>query len=66
MVDKEADQYTTTNALRVLMASSSSKTALKTFSLANDVLEVSQKDEIFEFDAAANRAVYNAAPWSKE
>ncbi|KAF8511322.1 JAB1/Mov34/MPN/PAD-1 ubiquitin protease-domain-containing protein [Gautieria morchelliformis] len=48
------------------MASSSSKTALKTFSLANDILEVSQKDEMFEFDAAANRAVYNAAPWGKD
>ncbi|KAF8583465.1 Mov34-domain-containing protein [Ramaria rubella] len=47
------------------MASSSS-TALKTFSLTNDILEVSQQDEIFKYDSAANRAVYNAAPWSKD
>lgn len=49
-----------------MAASSSSKTALKTFSLENDILEVSQQDEIFKFDSAANRAVYNAAPWNNK
>ncbi|KAF8510517.1 Mov34-domain-containing protein [Hysterangium stoloniferum] len=45
---------------------SSSNTALKTFSLANDIANISQQDEIFKYDAAANRAAYEAAPWGKD
>ncbi|TDL24536.1 Mov34-domain-containing protein [Rickenella mellea] len=43
-----------------------SRTALQTFSLENDILEVSPQDEIFRFDSNANREIVNAAPWKKD
>jgi COP9 signalosome complex subunit 5 len=46
--------------------SSSSSTALKTFSLANDVLEVSAEDQIYKYDVEANRRINREAPWTKE
>ena len=44
----------------------SSSTALKTFSLANDILEVSPQDEIYRFDPAANAKLNRESPWTKE
>jgi COP9 signalosome complex subunit 5 len=44
----------------------SSNTAFKTFSLANDILTIPPEDEIFKFDADANRKLNREAPWSKE
>jgi COP9 signalosome complex subunit 5 len=44
----------------------SSSTALKTFSLANDILNVSPQDEIYKFDAEANKRINREAPWSKD
>lgn len=46
--------------------SSSSRTALQTFSLTNEILEVSQQDEIYRFDVEANKRINREAPWSKE
>ncbi|KAJ7914846.1 JAB1/Mov34/MPN/PAD-1 ubiquitin protease-domain-containing protein [Mycena leptocephala] len=46
--------------------SSSSSTALKTFSLANDVLEVSAEDQIYKYDVEANRRINREAPWTKD
>jgi COP9 signalosome complex subunit 5 len=45
---------------------SSSGLALKSFSLANDVLEVSPQDAIYRFDAEGNKKILAEAPWSKE
>jgi COP9 signalosome complex subunit 5 len=39
---------------------------LKTFSLANNIVEVSPQDEIYRFNAEANKAIVAEAPWSKE
>jgi len=47
------------------MASSSS-TALKTFSLENDILEVSPQDEIYRYDHEANKVILREEPWKKE
>lgn len=47
------------------MASSSS-TAFKTFSLTNDVVEVSPQDEIYRFDPEANRTLNREQPWARE
>lgn len=47
------------------MASGSS-IALKSFSLANDVLSISPQDEIFKYDAALNTKINKEAPWTKE
>lgn len=44
----------------------SSNTALKTFSLANDIVNVSPQDEIYQFDQAANRRLLQEAPWARE
>ncbi|KAF8873776.1 Mov34-domain-containing protein [Infundibulicybe gibba] len=46
--------------------SSSSNTALQTFSLNNNVLEVSPQDEIYRFDAAENRRINREEPWKKD
>lgn len=43
-----------------------SSTAFKTFSLANDIFEVSPQDEIYSFDVEANKRINNEAPWNKE
>jgi COP9 signalosome complex subunit 5 len=45
---------------------SSSNTALKSFSLANDVLTVSPQDEIYKFDVEQNKKINKDAPWTKE
>ncbi|KAI0037538.1 Mov34-domain-containing protein [Auriscalpium vulgare] len=45
---------------------SSSDTAFKSFSLTNDVLEVSPQDEIFKFDVEANKKLNREAPWSSD
>ncbi|KAI0084710.1 Mov34-domain-containing protein [Irpex rosettiformis] len=44
----------------------SSGTALKSFSLANDILEISPQDEIYRYDPVANNKINAAAPWSKD
>jgi COP9 signalosome complex subunit 5 len=44
----------------------SSSTALKTFSLTNDIIEISPQDEIYRFDAAADKRINNEQPWKKE
>ncbi|OJA20614.1 hypothetical protein AZE42_07758 [Rhizopogon vesiculosus] len=43
-----------------------SSTAFKTFSLANDIFEVSSQDEIYAFDVEANKRINREAPWDKE
>lgn len=49
-----------------MAASSSASNALKTFSLSNDIVEVSPQDEIFKFDPVAHKSTYDAAPWTKD
>jgi len=44
----------------------SSSTALKTFSLTNDILEVSPQDEIYRYDVKANKKINDEQPWSKD
>ena len=44
----------------------SSKMALKTFSIENDVLEISPQDEIYRFNEAANKQINREAPWAQE
>lgn len=43
-----------------------SRVALQTFSLTNDIVEVSPQDQIYKYDAAADRAINNSSPWSTE
>jgi COP9 signalosome complex subunit 5 len=43
-----------------------SKTALKTFSLTNDIVDISPQDQIYKYDAAADRLINNQSPWSSE
>jgi COP9 signalosome complex subunit 5 len=45
---------------------SSSDTALKTFSLTNDILEISPQDEIYKYDVEANRRLIREQPWTSE
>lgn len=45
---------------------SSSKMALQTFSIENDILEISPQDEIYRFDEAANKQINREAPWAQE
>jgi len=45
---------------------SSSDTALKTFSLTNDIKEISPQDEIYKFDVDANRRLIREQPWAHE
>jgi len=40
--------------------------ALQTFSIENDVLEISSQDEIYRFDEAANKQVNREAPWAQD
>jgi hypothetical protein len=49
-----------------LAAMAQSQMALKTFSLANDVVDVSPQDEIYRYDAAADRQINQQSPWSSE
>ncbi|TFK23524.1 Mov34-domain-containing protein [Coprinopsis marcescibilis] len=45
---------------------SSSHTALQSFSLTNNILEISPQDEIYKFDAEENRRINQEAPWTKD
>ncbi|KAI9065609.1 Mov34-domain-containing protein [Trametes sanguinea] len=40
--------------------------ALKTFSLANDIKELSAQDEIFRFDPQENKRINNDRPWARD
>ncbi|PVG03183.1 Mov34-domain-containing protein [Serendipita vermifera] len=40
--------------------------ALKTFSLTNDIVDVSPQDEIYRYDAAADRQINQQSPWSSD
>ncbi|KIY49923.1 Mov34-domain-containing protein [Fistulina hepatica ATCC 64428] len=42
------------------------RTALQTFSLTNDVVEVSPQDEIFNFDVVQNRQINREQPWTED
>jgi len=44
----------------------SSGIALKSFSLTNNILEVSPQDEIFRYDVEANKQINRESPWTKE
>jgi hypothetical protein len=44
----------------------SSKMALQTFSIENDILEISPQDEIYRFNEAANKQINREAPWAQE
>lgn len=48
------------------MASSSTHTALQSFSLTNDIVEISPDDVIYKYDAEENRKINNLAPWRNE
>ncbi|THV07255.1 Mov34-domain-containing protein [Dendrothele bispora CBS 962.96] len=41
-------------------------TALKTFSLANDIVEVSPDDNIYRFDTEADKKINDEQPWTKD
>jgi COP9 signalosome complex subunit 5 len=45
---------------------SSSDTALKTFSLANDIIEIPPQDEIYRYDPEANKRLMREQPWTSE
>jgi COP9 signalosome complex subunit 5 len=45
---------------------SSSDTALKTFSLTNDIIEISPQDEIYKYDVEANKRLIREQPWTSE
>ncbi|TFK98545.1 JAB1/Mov34/MPN/PAD-1 ubiquitin protease-domain-containing protein [Pterulicium gracile] len=49
-----------------MASSSSTGMALKTFSLANDVRQVSPQDEIIKFDHDANQKIMREEPWKKD
>ncbi|KAF8157102.1 JAB1/Mov34/MPN/PAD-1 ubiquitin protease-domain-containing protein [Crassisporium funariophilum] len=44
----------------------SRNTALQTFSLTNNILEVPPQDEIYRFDVEANKQINREAPWTKD
>jgi len=44
----------------------SSKMALQTFSIENDILEIPPQDEIYRFDEAANKKINRESPWAQE
>lgn len=46
--------------------SMSSRIALQSFSLNNNIAEISPQDEIFRFDVEANKQINREAPWGKE
>ncbi|KAI0284592.1 Mov34-domain-containing protein [Russula aff. rugulosa BPL654] len=45
---------------------SSSDTALKTFSLENDVIEIPPQDEIYRYDPEANKRLMREQPWTSD
>lgn len=53
-------------AAATMASSSSSGIALKTFSLENDIKELSAQDEIFRYDIAENKRINNERPWARE
>lgn len=60
------DNTATLDAFPFPIMASSSGTALKTFNLENDVLTIDAQDEIFTYDAKADREFNRAQPWTKE
>ncbi|EJD54201.1 Mov34-domain-containing protein [Auricularia subglabra TFB-10046 SS5] len=46
-----------------MASSSQSHTALQTFSLTNDIVDISPDDAIYKYDVEENRRINNAAPW---
>lgn len=40
--------------------------ALQTFSIENDILEISPQDEIYRFNEAANKQINREAPWAQD
>ncbi|KZS99364.1 uncharacterized protein LAESUDRAFT_668073, partial [Laetiporus sulphureus 93-53] len=44
----------------------SSSTAFKTFSLINNILDLSPQDEIYRFDPEENRKILRDQPWIRE
>jgi COP9 signalosome complex subunit 5 len=44
----------------------SSSTALKTFSLTNDIQTLSAQDDLFKYDKDKDKAINNQAPWRRE
>ncbi len=56
---------TNLDSVRFAMASSSD-TALKTFSLTNDIKDIPPQDEIYKFDVEANRRLIREQPWANE
>lgn len=55
----------TSEETRVRMASSSD-TALKTFSLTNDVKDIPPQDEIYKYDVEANKRLIREQPWTND
>ncbi|KAI0360499.1 Mov34-domain-containing protein [Trametes cingulata] len=49
-----------------MASSSSSNIALKTFSLENDIKELSAQDEIFRYDPQENKRINNERPWARD
>jgi COP9 signalosome complex subunit 5 len=48
------------------MANSQAGIALQTFSLTNDIVELTAQDEIYRWDPEGNTRINNEAPWRKE
>lgn len=42
------------------------KAALQSFSLANDITNVSPQDEIYKYDVEENKKILRAEPWKSE
>jgi len=55
-----------TKTLILVIISMSSRIALQSFSLNNKIADISPQDEIFRFDAEANKQINREAPWGKE
>lgn len=49
-----------------MAAASGSDTALKSFSLVNDIKEISPQDEIYAYDVQANKDINRLQPWSTD
>lgn len=66
------DNQTNLNAISLLIIitqtiyAMSKDVALKSFNLANSVLDISPQDEIYHFDVEANKRINREAPWLKE
>ena len=52
--------------VRLCPPMASSNIALKTFSLANDIQEISPQDQIYAFDVEADKQINRESPWAKE